>query len=274
MMDADEREKDLEQIILANLYKKQLSHGIVYNPEGKYQKYRNIIVDWMAEVCEEYNLPSVICHLSVRYLDEILGREDVAKSKLQLVALCCILVAAKYREPEDNIPSVDELNECSDRAYTVHLITKMEMLVLKALKWKMGLPTAQDFVMYFSKKSLVFPTDRMKSTGKRATNKEQALLLKYVKFFSELSLSDYSLQQYLPSVLASAIAACSRQATCLEDVWTPELEALTSYKYEKIAKCKQHLYRIFLNRYPAEAKAINSLGLSNSAGKRKAANNC
>ena len=260
MLGDEERRRVLEQTIFENLLEKQKHCRIAYNPDGKYLRYRSIIIDWMAEVCDEYTLPAVICHLSVRYLDEILGREDVAKSKLQLVALCCILVAAKYREPEDNIPPVDELNECSDKAYNAHLITKMELLVLKALKWRMGLPTAQDFIMFFVGRGVVFPSDRMRSTGKSATGKERSLMLKYVKFFSELSLSEYALQQFLPSLLAAGIIACSRIATCFASEWPRELEQLTRLKKSEVGVCKTHLYRIFLKRYPAEAEAIDTLG--------------
>eukprot|EP00466_Bigelowiella_natans_P005125 jgi/Bigna1/36875/e_gw1.16.154.1 len=196
----------------------------------------------MAEVCEEYNLPMVICHLSIRYLDEVLGREKVAKKNLQLIALCCIMIAAKYREPEVTIPTVDELNECSDFAYSAEKIKEMEMVVLKMLKWTLGYPTVQDFVMYFLKHPMLYSEDRLRSSMKFVTARENTLLLKYIKFFGELSILDYSMQQYPPSILAAATICCSRIAVGLCHEWNDQLEKLTGYNLNKIRSCKEHLF--------------------------------
>jgi cyclin A len=250
-----ERDENLNKIILRNLFNKEKNSKLNFNPSAMYVRYRHLLVEWMAEVCEEYNLPYVICHLSIRYLDEILSRENVAKKNLQLIALCCILIASKYREPEQNIPSVGELNECSDFAYDATRITDMEMVLLKILKWKLEIPIAQDFIMYYVRQPLIFEDDRLKNGGLVRT-KEHSLLLQYVKFFVELAVSDYSMQSYLPSHVAAATICCSRIATCISHKWHFRLEQLTGYSLDNISKCKDHLYGIFLQKYPAEARAI------------------
>ena len=58
-----------------------------------YLQYRTTIVDWMCEVAEEFKLNPYAVQLSVHYFDLTLQRVKVKKSQLQLVAMCCTLLA-------------------------------------------------------------------------------------------------------------------------------------------------------------------------------------
>ena len=64
-----------------------------------YLQYRTIIVDWMCEVAEEFKLNPYAVQLSVHYFDLTLQRLKVKKSKLQLVAMCCTLLAGASARP-------------------------------------------------------------------------------------------------------------------------------------------------------------------------------
>jgi hypothetical protein len=46
------------------------------------------------------------------------------------VLALCVLYAAKYEELDDKVPSIEQLNECSNNAYTAALIRQMEVMVL------------------------------------------------------------------------------------------------------------------------------------------------
>ena len=48
----------------------------------------------------------------------------VPKSSLQLVALCCIQVAAKYEETEELVPSLSKLRYFGSNIYSVDIIRK------------------------------------------------------------------------------------------------------------------------------------------------------
>ena len=85
----------LHQEIFSGMHSSEKKHR-VYNESAKYLKHRRIIVDWMCEVGEEYKLSALTIHCAVRFLDRILSMLDVAKNRLQLVAMSCILIAAKY----------------------------------------------------------------------------------------------------------------------------------------------------------------------------------
>lgn len=62
---------------------------------------RGILVDWMVEVAEEYKLQPETLFLAVQYVDRYLSQprsRDLARSKLQLVGVTAMLLAAKYEE--------------------------------------------------------------------------------------------------------------------------------------------------------------------------------
>ncbi len=69
---------------------------------NSYLQYRTIIVDWMCEVAEEFKLNPYAVQLSVHYFDLALQRVKVKKSQLQLVAMCCTLLAGAL--PSDSQP--------------------------------------------------------------------------------------------------------------------------------------------------------------------------
>ena len=146
-----------------------------------YLQYRTIIVDWMCEVAEEFKLNPYAVQLSVVYFDLTLQRVNVKKSQLQLVAMCCTLLAgacwclsphlgllivvegfschvlcvlmplcaAKFYGPEERVPSIADLNACSKNTYNRDGIVRMEVVILEALKWRTDELTPLHFVDHF-----------------------------------------------------------------------------------------------------------------------------
>lgn len=55
---------------------------------------RSILVDWLVEVCDEYNQQSETLHLAVSYVDRFLSYMSVVRTKLQLVGTAATYIAA------------------------------------------------------------------------------------------------------------------------------------------------------------------------------------
>ncbi len=55
---------------------------------------------------------------------------DTHRSRYQLAAMACFLVAAKYEEAEENIPNAATLNQYASSLYETRLIHQMEVLLL------------------------------------------------------------------------------------------------------------------------------------------------
>jgi len=206
-------------------------------------KFRRVIVDWLCEVGDEYQLSPTTVHMAVHYLDRILGSVDVAKKQLQLVSMCCILIAAKYEEKDDHVPSVEDLNQCSENTYTPELIKEMEIMVLNRLEWNLGVVVPNHFLKLYSDQGIVVPAD--KANGKSLSKRTVHYLKKYLDFFADLCQQEYSFQQYLPSMLAAAIIGCARSALHFEAIWNKDLEALTNYTQTQLFPCYVHLWTYY-----------------------------
>ncbi|KAH1244476.1 putative cyclin-A3-1 [Glycine max] len=63
---------------------------------------RAILVDWLVEVAVEYKLLSDTLHLSVSYIDRFLSVNPVSKSRLQLLGVSSMLIAARYADVASN----------------------------------------------------------------------------------------------------------------------------------------------------------------------------
>ena len=61
-----------------------------YKPAANWLQFRRVLVDWMCEAGDEFNLKLSTMHVSVMLLDRILHNTSVTRNKLQLVAIACI----------------------------------------------------------------------------------------------------------------------------------------------------------------------------------------
>lgn len=58
------------------------------------ENMREILVDWLVEVAEEYRLVSDTLYLAVAYVDRFLSFRALSRNKLQLLGVCCMLIAS------------------------------------------------------------------------------------------------------------------------------------------------------------------------------------
>ena len=99
-------------------------------------KMRTILLDWLIEVCEVYRLHRETFHLAASYVDRFLNvRRDVKKSRLQLVGVTALFIAAKLEEIYP--PKLSEFSYVTDGACTDDEILVQELIMLKALGWKL-----------------------------------------------------------------------------------------------------------------------------------------
>lgn len=77
---------------------KLLSNNIekAYNSDSSltFTRMREILVDWLVEVAEEYKLVSDTLYLTISHIDRYLSWHAVDRSKLQLLGVCCMLIAS------------------------------------------------------------------------------------------------------------------------------------------------------------------------------------
>lgn len=208
--------------------------------------------------------------LQASLMDRFLHCMDVAPKRYQAVALACILLASKYEEMEESVPSVEAVyrstrgdSAVSQLANGVHygeeFVHQMELLILHAFGWNMTCVTPVHFIMHFNNEGLVHRGDSIHNTAPSA--RVARYVSKYTTFFADICMQDFELSTALPSLLAAAIVLTSRRALSVRPVWSPELAQLTGYEEEDLVHVCNSLWSVYTAAFPNEALRQEALSI-------------
>jgi hypothetical protein len=232
-------------------------------PNAAYVRFRRVLVEWVIDVFVQGYSRSiralVPASAALNLVDRYLQSVPTEKTEYQLVACACILISSKvYFE---NPMIVDDLHYLSDNSCSIGNICDMERDVLNQVDWDIMASTAMHFVNSYCFKAgeCVYDSDMvqiklMPPTMKREHKK---LFQRWLIFFGILSLHDYTLEQYSPSIVASAIIMCARKALNFSPEWNSALEALTKYTGDEIQESVNVLWAFYTEHI---AEDLNSKG--------------
>ncbi|KAK8451794.1 hypothetical protein SEVIR_5G005850v4 [Setaria viridis] len=193
---------------------------------------RAILIDWLVEVAEEYRLVPDTLYLTVNYIDRYLSGNEINRQRLQLLGVACMLIAAKYEEI--CAPQVEEFCYITDNTYFRDEVLEMEASVLNYLKFEMTAPTAKCFLRRFARAA-------------QACDEDPALHLEFLaSYIAELSLLEYNLLSYPPSLIAaSAIFLAKFVLQPTKYPWNSTLAHYTQYKPSQLCDCVKALHHLF-----------------------------
>lgn len=149
------------------------------------KQMRLLLVDWMVEVQQQLEFNHEILYLSVKLLDLYLNSKLIEKEKLQLLGGAAMLCACKFEERM--APPLDDFIYVSDNAYDRNELVKMEIDILRTLKYDIGVPLSYTFLRRYAK-----------------CVKADMKFLTLARFILELSLQDYKFAAVRDSVKACA----------------------------------------------------------------------
>lgn len=113
---------------------------------------RMILVDWLTQVQHHLKLTQESLYLCVNILDAVLLERDVDPDKLQLVGVTSLLMATKL---EEYYPAeVGKLLHLTENSYSRKDVLMMERVVLQVLKFQCYIPTAQVFLLRYTRAAL------------------------------------------------------------------------------------------------------------------------
>ncbi|XP_056347021.1 G2/mitotic-specific cyclin-B3 isoform X2 [Oenanthe melanoleuca] len=175
---------------------------------------RAILVDWMVEVQENFELNHETLYLAVKLVDHYLVEVVSAREKLQLIGSTAILIASKFEERCP--PCVDDFLYICDDAYKREELIAMEMSILSTLKFDINIPIPYRFLRRFAKCA-------------RASMETLTL----ARFLCEMTLQEYDYARESPSKLA---ASCLLLALTMKNLggWTPTLQYYSGYSAQEL----------------------------------------
>lgn len=107
---------------------------------------RPYLLDFLVEAHAAFQLLPETLFLAVNLLDRYCSRRVVYKRHYQLVGCAALLIAAKYGDKKDRVPTVRELKSMCCSLYDDEMFTQMEWHVLQTLNWVVGHPTVDAFL--------------------------------------------------------------------------------------------------------------------------------
>merc|ERR1712112_469509 len=179
-------------------------------------KMRAVLVDWLIEVHSQFKLLQETLYITIYIIDRYLQQEGmhVKRNKLQLVGVTAMFLASKVEEMY--APEINDFVYITDNAYTAGEIRQMELKLLAALKFNFSRPLPLHFLRRNSKAGDV---DVLQHT--------------VAKYLVELTLLEYDLAHYPPSIMAAASLYLSLRIlepnATLANVWTPTLQYYSTY---------------------------------------------
>ncbi|XP_067664723.1 cyclin-O-like [Haliotis asinina] len=154
---------------------------------------RAVMVSWVTKVHREHCLNPDSLFVTVNIIDRTMAAMYVDIPCLPLLGITALLIAAKIEEVIP--PEINDLLDCCNSKYNREQVKKLETLVLLALRFDLLVPTSRFFLEYFSACCLSGCVDLQHGESLRQCRAMSRCIL-------EMSLQDYQLCQYSPSLLA------------------------------------------------------------------------
>nr|CAH0099145.1 unnamed protein product [Daphnia galeata] len=199
---------------------------------------RAVLVDWLVEVQESFELNHETLYSAVRLVDLYLSHTTVIKENLQLVGTTAMLISSKFEERCP--PCVDDFLYICDDAYTRRDLIKMEMSILKAVDFDIGLPLSYSFLRRYARVS-----------------KASMETLTLARFILETSLMEYDLINVKDSLMAASALMMAFQMQNSGD-WTPTLEYYSSFTKAELRETTQRLHAMLIKLQSKNLKTIRN----------------
>ncbi|MBN3275972.1 CCNB3 protein, partial [Polyodon spathula] len=190
------------------------------------KRKRAIVVDWMIEVQEHFELSHETLYLAVKLMDHYLTKCQCKTENLQLVAATAFLIAAKEMFQERCTPLVEEFLFVCSGTYSRKHILVMERRILTVLGFDINIPEPYSFIRRYAKCA-----------------RSNLLTLTLARYICEMTLQEYEFLQERSSKLAAACLFLAMKMASSGD-WTQTLVHHTGYEEEDLVPIMEKLSSI------------------------------
>lgn len=208
--------------------------------------YRAEIVDFLTSVCKHLDISVGTRHSAIRLMDYFMDGHNVMYYRLRLMSLTCLLIAAKFEEPDDCLPTIDMLQyvvqlQDSTNSYSRNEFQALELYILKYFKWNISHPGTVHFINYYVQISM---EDACQDLSQWERNMLESQVLEFSNYFMESALRDQSFLHYKPSEVAAAIVCVARICSRMGTAWSSKLQEITCYSLEDLQPLASILLRL------------------------------
>jgi len=200
---------------------------------------RSILVDWLVEVQESFELNHETLYTAVKITDLYLSKKQVKKEDLQLVGVTACLIACKIDERLP--PLVDDFLYVCDDAYTREELMKLERKMLNVVGFDLGYSLSYRFLRRYGR-----------------VCKVSMPVLTLARYILETSLMEYSLN--VETSESKLAAAAMVLALTMKNItgYKATLEYYCGYKITDLNNIVQKLLKMLQRPAKENLKTIRS----------------
>ena len=200
---------------------------------------RSILVDWLVEVQESFELNHETLYTAVKITDLYLSKKQVKKEDLQLVGVTACLIACKIDERLP--PLVDDFLYVCDDAYTRDELMKLERKMLNVVGFDLGYSLSYRFLRRYGR-----------------VCKVSMPVLTLARYILETSLMEYSLN--IETSESKLAAAAMVLALTMKDItgYKATLEYYSGYRLTDLNNIVQKLLKMLQRPAKENLKTIRS----------------
>lgn len=197
---------------------------------------RGILIDWMVEVQENFELNHETLYLAVKLTDHYLSVTEVRRACLQLIGSTAMLIAAKFEERCP--PGVDDFLYICDDAYKRQEFLVMERKILQALNFDINIPVPYRFLRRYAKVA--------------HASMETLTLARYV--------CELSLLELVPERASQLASACLLLALITNHLggWTAALQYHSGYTLGELGPLVRSLYAMLASPADENLRAVEN----------------
>jgi len=200
---------------------------------------RAILVDWLVEVQESFELNHETLYTAVKITDIYLSKKQVKKEELQLVGATACLIACKVDERIP--PLVDDFLYVCDDAYNRDELMRMERKMLKVVGFDLGYSLSYRYVRRYGRVCRV-----------------NMPVLTLARYILEMSLMEYSLNTNTSEAkLAASSLVLAMKMKGLTG-FTATLEYYSGFKLSELEDLFNRLIAMLKKPSGANLKTIKS----------------
>lgn len=200
---------------------------------------RAILVDWLVEVQESFELNHETLYTAVKMTDIYLSKKQVRKEDLQLVGATACLIACKVDERIP--PMVDDFLYVCDDAYSREQLMKMERKMLSVVGFDLGYSLTYRFLRRYGR-----------------VCKVTMPVLTLARYILEFSLMEYSVNVEISE--SEVAAACLVLAFKMKGIkgYGPTLAYYSGYELKDLEVMVQKLLSMLQRPHKDNLKTVRS----------------
>lgn len=201
---------------------------------------RQILIDWMVDVHDSFELKEQTLHLALSYLADYSALKEISKEDYQLAGIACLWLASKYEEIYP--PRTRNYIEVTADTYSVRDLKNMEGNIIEALGFDLNRTTALQLLEAMLENGETEKSDTL--------NKATALC----KYAIETALFEGLGKKYAP--LTMALAAMALAETALKCKLETKLLSSTKVSKAELAECFKDMCLFMQNSNKFDLTAI------------------